>query len=76
MRTRFRFDRGGRRGFAELKGDTIRTPDYIGNSLIYRLGDLVLDDRAGLCFPGCEFSAQWLLTGRAVVRFDIVEAAD
>ena len=68
--------RGGRRGFAELEGDTIRIPDFVGNSMFNTLGNLVLDGRAGLCVPDFDSSAQWLLTGRAVVRFDVAAAAD
>jgi len=68
--------RGGRRGFAELRDGKIRIPDFAGNSMFNTLGNLALDDRAGLCIPDFERSCQWLLTGRAVVRFDVSDSPD
>lgn len=68
--------RGGRNGFAEFRDGAIQIPDFVGNSMFNTLGNLALDDRAGLCIPDFENSCQWLLTGRALGRFDVPDSAE
>ena len=52
--------RGGRPGFVRIEdGDTLVLPDFTGNSFYQTLGNLHLDDRAGLLF--IDFAAGDLL---------------
>ena len=63
--------RGGPAGFVRVVNDrTLRIPDYAGNGMFNSLGNLLVDNRAGLAF--LDFSRERLLriSGRAEVRFD------
>jgi uncharacterized protein len=68
--------RGGRTGFAEFRNGTLHIPDYAGNSMFNTLGNLELDNRAGLCIPDFEHSCQWLLSGRAQGRYEVPGSDD
>lgn len=68
--------RGGRRGFAEFTDGKIMIPDFAGNSMFNTLGNLAMDERAGLCIPDFERSCQWLLTGRGVGRLEVPDAPE
>jgi predicted pyridoxine 5'-phosphate oxidase superfamily flavin-nucleotide-binding protein len=62
--------RGGPAGFVCVVDDhTLRIPDYAGNGMFNSLGNLLVDNRAGLAF--LDFSRERLLriSGRADVRF-------
>jgi hypothetical protein len=63
--------RGGNPGFIEvLDGETLRIPDYAGNSMFNTFGNLVVDPAAGLVVPDVEHGRALLLTGRAEVLFN------
>jgi predicted pyridoxine 5'-phosphate oxidase superfamily flavin-nucleotide-binding protein len=70
--------RGGKPGFIEvLDRETLRIPDYAGNSMFNTFGNLAVDPAAGLVVPDFEHGRALLLTGRAEVLFngdDPVEA--
>lgn len=58
--------RGGPRGFVQVTGtQTIRMPDYHGNSMFNTLGNLALDARVGLSVPDFENGQLLQLSGRA-----------
>lgn len=58
--------RGGPRGFVQVTGtQTIRMPDYHGNSMFNTLGNLALDARVGLAVPDFENGQLLHLSGRA-----------
>ncbi|GAA5006029.1 hypothetical protein GCM10025734_45650 [Kitasatospora paranensis] len=60
--------RGGAPGFVEAAGpDELRWPEFAGNAMFMTLGNLELDDRAGLLLPDWETGGGLLLTGRARV---------
>lgn len=46
--------RGGRPGFAHVKGDRVTLPDFAGNRHFNTLGNLLLNPRAGLVFVDFE----------------------
>ncbi|MFF2075085.1 pyridoxamine 5'-phosphate oxidase family protein [Kitasatospora sp. NPDC058162] len=58
--------RGGFPGFLEAVGpNTVRWPEYRGNSMFLTLGNLELDPRAGLLLPDWETGGALLITGEA-----------
>ncbi|MEU3466755.1 pyridoxamine 5'-phosphate oxidase family protein [Streptomyces sp. NPDC006687] len=58
--------RGGMPGFVEVLSPTeLRWPDYPGNAMFLTLGNLALDERAGLLFPDWETGGLLQLSGRA-----------
>lgn len=66
--------RGGEPGFARVVGaNRLRIPDYHGNSMFNTIGNLMVDDRAGLLFLDFEGGRLLQLTGTAAVRFDVEE---
>lgn len=67
--------RGGNPGFVSISGDVITWPDYVGNSMYMTLGNLELDDRAGLLFIDWERGHTLHLSGRAVVDWSPARAA-
>ena len=68
--------RGGEPGFVEWIGaDTLRVPDYAGNSMFNTLGNLTAYPRAGLAFLDFERHRLLQLTGDAEVRFDLDDPA-
>jgi predicted pyridoxine 5'-phosphate oxidase superfamily flavin-nucleotide-binding protein len=63
--------RGGQPGFIEITGPgTVRFADYPGNSMFNTLGNLHLDQRAGLLIPDFGTGDLLHLTGSASVDFD------
>lgn len=63
--------RGGPPGFIEITGPgTVRFADYAGNSMFNTLGNLHLDERAGLLIPDFETGDLLHLSGSASVDFD------
>lgn len=66
--------RGGEAGFVRvLDPDRLRIPDYRGNSMFNTLGNLMVDDRAGLLFLDFEGGRLLQLTGTTAVHFDVEE---
>lgn len=63
--------RGGAPGFIKLvNGNTLRIPDYDGNSLFNTLGNFKIDPRAGLCIPDFAHGQLLQLTGTSTVHWD------
>lgn len=63
--------RGGAPGFVRvLDPSHLRIPDYRGNSMFNTLGNLVVDDHAGLVFLDFDRGGILQMTGAAVVRFE------
>jgi uncharacterized protein len=62
--------RGGHPGFMWLESDdTLRMPDYPGNSMFQTLGNFDVDTRAGLALIDFERRRVLSLTGHAVTEF-------
>jgi len=63
--------RGGRPGFVRrIDAQTLRWPDYRGNSFFNTLGNITADPRAGLLFVDFDSGDTLQLTGRAKVLWD------
>ena len=63
--------RGGAPGFVRVVNPTrIRIPDYRGNSMFNTLGNLAVDDRAGIVFVDFEGGMLLQMTGTATLEFD------
>ncbi|MCH8217577.1 MAG: pyridoxamine 5'-phosphate oxidase family protein [Planctomycetes bacterium] len=63
--------RGGLPGFVEvLDKETLRIPDYVGNSMFNTLGNFMANPHAGLLFLDFEGSRTLQLTGRAEILWD------
>ena len=62
--------RGGKPGFVRLEGDSLRVPDYPGNSMFGTLGNFAVHPRAGLVFPDFERDRQLRLVGDVELDFD------
>ncbi|EID56327.1 pyridoxamine 5'-phosphate oxidase family protein [Saccharomonospora xinjiangensis] len=63
--------RGGNPGFVDvLSPTTLRWPDYIGNAMFLTLGNLAVNSRAGLVFPGWDTGTALHLTGTARTVWD------
>jgi len=67
--------RGGAPGFVEVRGQTLRVPDYAGNGMYNTLGNLWLDGRAGLALLDFERGEVLQVQGTARVLFDQAEDA-
>ncbi len=66
--------RGGFPGFVEILDDqTLKIPDYKGNSMYNTLGNFIENQNAGLLFIDFSKGAILQLTGTAVINFDQVE---
>ena len=62
--------RGGNPGFVEVvDANTLRMPDYSGNSLFNSLGNLLVDPRYGLLIPDFQSGRILQLTGTAKVNW-------
>lgn len=61
--------RGGSRGFVRVEGNGLIFPDYAGNAMFNTLGNLQVDERAGLLFVG-DNGDTLQLSGRARVRWE------
>ena len=59
--------RGGRPGFVRVDGDVLTIPDFRGNRYFNTLGNLMLDDRAGLLFADFATGDLLQLQGRAEI---------
>jgi uncharacterized protein len=60
--------RGGPPGFVGIEGDRqLVFPDYAGNNHFNTIGNLAVDDRAGLLFVDFENGGMLQLTGRATI---------
>jgi predicted pyridoxine 5'-phosphate oxidase superfamily flavin-nucleotide-binding protein len=62
--------RGGPAGFAQVDGRTLRIPDYEGNGMFQTLGNLAVDDRAGVVFLDFPTGRVLQLVGRTRIRYD------
>jgi uncharacterized protein len=63
--------RGGNPGFVQVVNPTTLVwPDYSGNSMFQTLGNLALDNRAGLLFPDWSNGGTLQITGRAKIVWD------
>jgi predicted pyridoxine 5'-phosphate oxidase superfamily flavin-nucleotide-binding protein len=68
--------RGGNPGFIKvLDEDTLRIPDYQGNSMFNTLGNFAVDPHAGVCVPDFANNRLLQLTGEAVLRWDMDDPA-
>lgn len=64
--------RGGSKGFVRvLDAARLRVPDYAGNSMFNTLGNLDVDDRAGLVFADFDGGTLLQMIGTATLRFDL-----
>ena len=69
--------RGGLPGFVRIVDEqTLRIPDYPGNSMFNTLGNFALNPRAGLAFLEFERNRMLQLVGRPEIRWDLDEPAD
>ncbi|MBV8915740.1 MAG: pyridoxamine 5'-phosphate oxidase family protein [Acetobacteraceae bacterium] len=62
--------RGGRPGFVRVDGDVLTVPDFRGNRYFNTLGNLLLDDRAGLLFVDFPTGDTLQLQGRAEILWE------
>ena len=63
--------RGGEHGFVKVEGERrLVFPDFAGNNHFNTIGNLAVDDRAGLLFVDFERGGLLQLTGRAEVDWD------
>lgn len=63
--------RGGPAGFVKVEdAHTLLLPDYSGNQMFMTLGNLMVDDRAGLLFIDFDTGDLLTLTGRAELVWD------
>jgi predicted pyridoxine 5'-phosphate oxidase superfamily flavin-nucleotide-binding protein len=68
--------RGGSPGFVTVVDDThLSWPEYAGNRMYMSLGNLLLEPRCALAFPGWSAGRTLHLRGRAVVDWDERRAA-
>jgi uncharacterized protein len=62
--------RGGNKGFIEIIGNTLKIPDYKGNSMYNTLGNIHQNSKAGLLFIEFEKGKTLQLTGKSEVLYD------
>ncbi|MDF1661300.1 MAG: pyridoxamine 5'-phosphate oxidase family protein [Planctomycetota bacterium] len=63
--------RGGKKGFVNvIDKQTLRIPDYPGNSMFNTLGNIMVHSKAGLTFVDFEKSQCLQLTGDATILWD------
>lgn len=66
--------RGGKPGFVRVDPDgSLTIPDFSGNLYFNTLGNILVNGRAGLCFPDFETGAMLQITGKAEVILDSPE---
>ncbi|MGB5821183.1 MAG: pyridoxamine 5'-phosphate oxidase family protein [Saonia sp.] len=69
--------RGGNTGFVSiLEDDTLRIPDYPGNSMFNTLGNIYENPNTGLLFVDFENGETLQLTGKAALHFDQTSEKD
>lgn len=69
--------RGGHPGFVRvLNENTLRVPDYPGNSMYNTLGNLHVNPRAGLVFLDFDAGRVLQMTGYAEIRWDLSEQSN
>ena len=67
--------RGGNPGFVKVLDDqTLRIPDYMGNSMYNTLGNLTVNPQAGLVFPNFEDGRILQMIGRAEIQWELKDA--
>jgi uncharacterized protein len=68
--------RGGNPGFVEVVDEnTLRIPDYSGNSLFNTLGNLLVDAHFGMLVPDFRGGRMLQLTGTARVNWSVADPA-
>ncbi|CAN5672552.1 pyridoxamine 5'-phosphate oxidase family protein [soil metagenome] len=69
--------RGGLPGFVQVSDDghTLTWPDYSGNRFFNTLGNIAVEPRVGLVFPGFDDGSLLHVAGRAEVIWDAAEVA-
>jgi uncharacterized protein len=66
--------RGGKPGFVRIEPDgSLTVPDFAGNLYFNTLGNILVNGRAGLCFPDFESGAMLQITGKARVILESPE---
>jgi len=69
--------RGGNSGFVDiLDGETLRIPDYAGNSMFNTIGNFLTDSHAGLVFPDFEHHRLLQLAGKVDVLWEQLNGTD
>lgn len=69
--------RGGNPGFVEILNDqSLRIPDYTGNSMFNTLGNLVVNPQAGLLFLDFDRNRTLQLTGQATIQWHLERSLD
>lgn len=69
--------RGGPPGFVRIVDEqTLRIPDYAGNSMFNTLGNFASYARAGLTFVDFDAALTLQMVGRPEVRWDLADAPD
>ena len=69
--------RGGNPGFVTIVDDqTLRIPDYLGNSMFNTLGNFTANPRAGLIFLDFESGRTLQLSGRPEILYDMKDIPD
>ncbi|MGB8503905.1 pyridoxamine 5'-phosphate oxidase family protein [Mycobacterium sp.] len=63
--------RGGPPGFVRMDGETLWWPDYPGNNMFNRFGNLAADPTAALLFIDFRTGHTLHLSGAATVQWDI-----
>lgn len=67
--------RGGKPGFVQIEGNTLKIPDFAGNLHFNTFGNLLLNPQAGLLFVDFETGDMLQLAGQAEVFFEAPEIA-
>ncbi len=62
--------RGGNKGFIEITANTLKIPDYKGNSMYNTLGNIHQTSKAGILFIDFEKGNTLQLTGTSSILFD------
>ena len=62
--------RGGKSGFVSVDNNTLTIPDFSGNKFFNTIGNILVDDRVGLCFLDNDTGTLHFLQGRAAIIWD------
>jgi predicted pyridoxine 5'-phosphate oxidase superfamily flavin-nucleotide-binding protein len=62
--------RGGKPGFVKVDNNTLTIPDFSGNNFFNTIGNILTDERVGLCFIENETGTLHFLEGNASVIWD------
>lgn len=63
--------RGGKPGFVGIDGNTLRIPDYPGNSMYNSFGNFEVNNKGGMTFVDFENNVQLHLTGEVTLEFGV-----